>query len=145
MAKGKPFDLEYISAFSYQPYRFTNFQQGSLQLNNNPLTGVPETVWITGLDFKTKSGLALSCNVNFTGKISLNDAATVFADPYQLVQIKLSQQLQMGNRSIQLYTGVDNLMNQVYSLGNDINASGNRYFNTASGRNIYAGFRISFQ
>ncbi len=145
MAKGKPFDLEYISAFSYQPYRFTNFQQGSLQLNNNPLTGVPKTVWITGLDFKTKSGLALSCNVNFTGKISLNDAATVFADPYQLVQIKLSQQLQKGNRGLQLYTGVDNLLNQVYSLGNDINALGNRYFNTASGRNFYAGFRISFQ
>lgn len=145
MAKGKPFDLEYISAFSYQPYRFTNFQQGSLQLNNNPLTGVPETVWITGLDFKTKSGLSIFCNANFTGKISLNDAATVYADPYQLVQIKISKQLQIDNTGIQIFTGVDNLLNQVYSLGNDINALGNRYFNTAAGRNFYAGFRISFQ
>lgn len=145
MVKGQSFDLEYKGAFSYQPYRFTNIQQGSLQLNNNPLTGVPTSVWVTGLDFKTKSGLAIFCNVNFTGKISLNDAATVFADPYQLVQVKLSQQLKKGNTGIQLFTGIDNLLNQVYSLGNDINAVGNRYFNTAAGRNFYAGFRISFQ
>lgn len=145
MAKGKPFDLEYTTAFSYQPYRFTNFQQGSLQLNNNPLTGVPATVWVTGLDIKTKSGLSLYGNANFTGKISLNDAATVYADPYQLVQIKISQQFKKGNKSIQIFTGIDNLLNQVYSLGNDINALGNRYFNTAAGRNFYAGFRIGFQ
>ena len=145
MGKGKPFDMEYQSAFSYQPYRFTNFQQGLLQLNNNPLTGVPATVWVIGFDIKTKSGLSIFCNANFTGKISLNDAATVYADPYQLVQIKISKQLQIDNTGIQIFTGVDNLLNQVYSLGNDINALGNRYFNTAAGRNFYAGFKISFQ
>ena len=139
------FDLEIMGSFSYQPYRFNNFQQGSLQLNNNPLTGVPSTIWVSGIDLKTQSGLAVHLNANFTGKISLNDAATVYADPYQLVQVKLIQQFHKWNKDVQLFTGIDNLLNQVYSLGNDINALGNRYYNTAAGRNFYAGFRISFQ
>lgn len=143
--KGMAFDLEFMGSFSYQPYRFNNFQQGSLQLNNNPLTGVPSTVWVSGINFKTQSGLAVHLNANFTGKISLNDAATVYADPYQLVQVKLIQQFHKWKKDVQLFTGIDNLLNQVYSLGNDINALGNRYYNTAAGRNFYAGFRISFQ
>lgn len=145
MLKGNSFNLEFMGSYSYQPYRFINFQQGSLQLNNNPLTGVPASIWIAGIDVKTKSGLSFHGNANFTGKISLNDAATVYADPYQLVQIKISQQFQRRNTGIQIFAGIDNLLNQVYSLGNDINALGNRYFNTAAGRNFYAGCRISFQ
>ena len=45
--KGMAFDLEIMGSFSYQPYKFNNFQQGSLQLNNNPLTGVPSTIRIS--------------------------------------------------------------------------------------------------
>lgn len=145
VAKGKNFDLSFMGSFSYQPYRFIHFQQGSIQFNNNPLTGVPSTIWVAGIDFKTKSGLAIHGNANFTGKISLNDAASAYADPYQLVQIKISQQFQKGTKGAQIFTGIDNLLNQLYSLGNDINALGNRYFNPAAGRNFYAGFRISFQ
>ena len=38
--------------------------------------------------------------------------------------------------------GVDNLLDETYSLGNDINAMGNRYFNPAAPRNYYAGMKF---
>jgi iron complex outermembrane receptor protein len=38
--------------------------------------------------------------------------------------------------------GVDNLLNQTYSLGNDINAFGGRYFNAAAKRNYFVGLQI---
>jgi iron complex outermembrane receptor protein len=44
---------------------------------------------------------------------------------------------------LDFYTGADNLLNETYSLGNDINAAAGRYYNAAPQRNYYAG--ISFQ
>ena len=41
------------------------------------------------------------------------------------------------------FGGADNLLNVTYSLGNDINAAGNRYYNAAAGRNYYLGLRFS--
>jgi iron complex outermembrane receptor protein len=43
-----------------------------------------------------------------------------------------------------LFAGVDNATNKRYSLGNDLNAAGNRYYNAAAGRNFYAGLKVSF-
>ena len=37
----------------------------------------------------------------------------------------------------QITVGVNNLLDQQYSLGNDINAVGGRYYNAAPGRNYY--------
>ena len=46
-----------------------------------------------------------------------------------------------------LFAGVDNAFDVTYSLGNDINATGGRYFNAAPGVNYYGGvsFRYQFQ
>jgi iron complex outermembrane receptor protein len=41
-----------------------------------------------------------------------------------------------------LFVGADNLLNEKYSLGNDINAFGGRYFNAAATRNFYAGIKM---
>jgi iron complex outermembrane receptor protein len=45
---------------------------------------------------------------------------------------------------LDFFAGIDNLLNQKYSLGNDLNAVGGRYFNAAPGRNYFAGVRINF-
>jgi len=43
---------------------------------------------------------------------------------------------------LNFYFGGDNLLNETYSLGNDINAAGGRYYNTAAKRNYYAGVAV---
>jgi len=43
------------------------------------------------------------------------------------------------------FIGGENLFDMRYSLGNDINAAGGRYFNTAPGVNIYGGIALHFQ
>ena len=48
----------------------------------------------------------------------------------------------MQKEKLDIFIGADNLLNQVYSLGNDINAIGGRYFNAAAGRNYFAGIRL---
>ncbi len=43
-----------------------------------------------------------------------------------------------GKARLKIVAGSDNLLDQRYSLGNDINGFGGRYYNAAAGRNYYA-------
>jgi iron complex outermembrane recepter protein len=43
-----------------------------------------------------------------------------------------------------LYAGADNLLDEKYSLGNDINAAGNRFFNAAPTINYYLGVKVAY-
>jgi len=60
------------------------------------------------------------------------------------LQIKFGKEFILNKHSINVFAGADNLLNEVYSLGNDINALGSRYFNPAPERNYYAGARFKF-
>lgn len=144
-SKERKYNIDFTNSFSYQPYQFTNYQQGNSVFDGNPITGVPKYIWVSSLNFVHKKGWAFNISANLTSKISLNDAATVYTEGYELVQAKLSKQLKWKQQFFQLFAGVDNLFNQSYSLGNDINAVGNRYFNPAPLRNGYMGIRINLQ
>ncbi|MDQ3536981.1 MAG: TonB-dependent receptor, partial [Bacteroidota bacterium] len=42
------------------------------------------------------------------------------------------------------YVGVDNLLNEEYSLGNDLNAFGGRFYQPSPERNYFAGLRVKY-
>ena len=44
---------------------------------------------------------------------------------------------------LELYGGVDNILNEKYSLGDDLNAVGNRYYNPAPLRNYFVGLKVT--
>lgn len=136
--------LQLANSFSYQPYIFTNYQQDNNIFSGNHLTGVPQTINITSFQLMLNKGWQFNASCNATSMIPLNDANTVYANAYQLLQAKLSKQLLIKQNVLQLFIGGDNLLNQSYSLGNDINAAGNRYYNPAPERNWYAGFKFDF-
>jgi iron complex outermembrane receptor protein len=73
----------------------------------------------------------------------LNDANTAYARKYHLIQGKIGiKQLMIGKVPLEVYGGADNILNQKYSLGNDLNAVGNRYFNAAATRSFYGGVAV---
>lgn len=144
-SKGKKYSIDITNSFSYQPYRFSAYQQGSTVFSGNPITGVPKYIWVSTINFTNKNGWAFNITANLTSKISLNDAASVYAEGYELLQAKLSKQFMWKQQLIQLFIGGDNLLNQTYSLGNDINAVGNRFFNPAPVRNGYMGIKFNLQ
>src|SRR5690606_18944164 len=79
---------------------------------------------------------------NYTSSIPLNDANTVHADSYHLLQAKLDYNIHVNRVKLRLFVSADNILNQEYSLGNDINAFGGRYFNAAPLFNFSLGARI---
>jgi iron complex outermembrane receptor protein len=134
-------DLNVWSSYSYQPYRFISYQQGATNYSGNDLTGVPRNVWVSGFDLQVKDHWYLDLSYNQTSSLPLTDANDVYADPYHLLQMKLGYR--GGNKKQwHVFFGIDNLLNELYSLGNDINAAGKRYYNPAAGRNIFGGILV---
>lgn len=132
------------SSYSYQPYRFTDYRQGSTDYTGNALTGVPRQIWVTGMDIEMQKRWYVNASFNVTGALPLTDANDVYADGYQLAQLKWGYRTKQQAKQWDFFAGIDNLLNQHYSLGNDINALGKRYYNPAPGRNLFAGIRYRF-
>jgi iron complex outermembrane recepter protein len=57
---------------------------------------------------------------------------------FHLLSAKAGYQKQIKSYNIKLVAGVENILDQTYSLGNDLNAFGGRYFNASPRRNYYA-------
>lgn len=137
---GQP-QVDVWSSYSYQPYRFTEYVQNTNNYSGNELTGVPRNIWVTGIDLQTAKGWYLNLSLNATSRLPLTDVNDAYAEAYQLLQGKLGYRCGKHHRQMDIFLGTDNALNQVYSLGNDINAAGKRYYNPAAGRNVFAGIQ----
>ena len=131
------------SNLTYQDYKFKDYVIGENNFNGNKVTSVPNWIWANTLSFKFIKDIDLNLLHNFTSSIPLNDANTVSASKYHVLQAKISWLTPISSKyKLQVFTGADNILDEKYSLGNDINAMGNRYFNAAPTRNFYAGVKV---
>ncbi|QJD80442.1 TonB-dependent receptor [Spirosoma rhododendri] len=127
-------------------YRFRDYQQGSADLSNNRIPGVAPVTVVAGFDFETRPGLYAHLTYQYLNEFPLNDAGTVSSDPTRLLQATLGYRLTWAQRwTVDFYASGDNLLNQIYSLGYDLNAVGNRYYNAAPARNGLAGLRLGLK
>lgn len=143
--------LNFWNSFSYQPYKFDKYVIGLSVYSGNKVTGVPRTINVSGVDIKTKNNFYTNITFNYTSSVPLNDSNTVYAKSYHLLQLKIGKEFILTKCNINIFAGVDNLLNELYSLGNDINApipnhvpANARYFNPAPKRNYYAGVKVGF-
>jgi iron complex outermembrane receptor protein len=92
-----------------------------------------------------KIGLYANVTYFFSGPIQLNDANTAKADSYNLLGLRIGYKQRSKKRmQFEIFGGGENMLNEKYSLGNDINAAGGRYYNAAAGRNFYAGIILNY-
>ncbi|MFN2457991.1 MAG: TonB-dependent receptor domain-containing protein, partial [Chitinophagaceae bacterium] len=120
-------------------FHYKNFKQLTFDFSGNRLPGVPPHTISTGFDFLANNGLLGALTYYYNGKIALNDANSEFAEPFHLIGAKAGYEKWSKNKfRIKLVAGVENLLDEQYSLGNDINGFGGRYYNAAAGRNYYA-------
>src|ERR1700744_1549906 len=135
--------LQINESVTLNKFTFVNYHDETDNYSGNKLTGVPGQVFVTSVQVKFPSHLYVFLQHNYTGKLPLNDANTVYADHYNLVEDKAGWEHHFnGKTRLAIYAGVDNLLNEKYSLGDDLNAVGNRYYNAAAPRNYYIGLKV---
>lgn len=137
--------LKIRGSYSLNNYHFQEYVQDGNDYSGNRLTGVAPHVANLFVDVRTKTGLYLNVTANYVDQIPLNDGNTAYASEYFLVGAKVGYQFSWSEKfPAEIFAGADNLLNQKYSLGNDLNAAGGRYYNAAPTRNFYGGLKISF-
>lgn len=125
-------------------FKFKDYNVSGANYSGNRLTGVPREVVVSSVLFNLPASLSLFVQHNYTSSIPLNDANNIYAAKYHLLQAKASWQHAISRKTrFELYAGADNLLNQKYSLGNDLNAAGTRYFNPAPLRNYFLGVNVN--
>ena len=130
---------------TWNNFHYGNFKQLATDYSGNKLPGVaPQTV-AASLNITTKAGIYLNTNFFYSARIAMNDANSQYAADYSLLGVRLGFKSFAAKKiQCEIFAGADNIFNEKYSLGNDINAAGGRYYNLAPGINYYAGISINF-
>jgi len=138
--------LKVWGSYTYSHFRFKDYQKDDTDLSGNKLTGVAPNTATLALDAATKPGLYLNLTASYSDEIPLTDENTVFADSYLVVGARTGWRKQLAKQlALEIFGGVDNLTNQKYSLGNDLNAFGGRYYQPAPNRNYYGGLSLKYK
>jgi iron complex outermembrane receptor protein len=157
----RQFGIESSLRYEYQPYplirniwlsyAWSNFYYqykptSTGFLEGEKLPSVPEHALSAGIDHEFLKGLNGSLAYSFVSNIPLNDQNTAYADPCHLLTVKLGYEKTVWKKtSINISAGTDNLLDEKYSLGNDVNAFGGRYYNAAPGRSYYVSLALRSQ
>jgi iron complex outermembrane receptor protein len=130
---------------TWHHFRYKEFRQQTSDFSGNALPGVAPHTVSAGFDVHMNSGLLATATLFYSDRIPLTDANTDYAESYSLIGLKVGYQKWIRNQwRIKTFIGVDNLLDERYSLGNDINGFGGRYYNPAAGRNYYGALVVQW-
>lgn len=131
-------------SYTLSKFKFDSYSINSSDFSGNKLTGVPQHNLVNSFNLYFPFNLNLYLQHTYVSSIPLNDANTVFADEYHLLQAKCNLYKKLKGATMRVFAGADNMLNSDYSLGNDLNAFGSRYFNPAASSSFYGGFAVEF-
>ena len=144
------FYLTPFVAYSFSHHKFVEFIDGENDYSGNPLTGVPEHRFNSGVQLRMGNGLYWNTTHQHVGRISLTDANTLSSEGYNLLHTRLGYKKQLTKQfSIGVDFGINNLGNTKYAQSVLINAVGfggsePRYFYPGNDRNFYGGLLLNY-
>jgi iron complex outermembrane receptor protein len=125
-------------------YRFGNYVVNESSLIDNALPGVPAAQVTSGIAIGSKHW-NISITDYWFDKTPLNNANTVWSNPYHLLNIYADYTLHIRRSwELQFSTGINNALNTSYTSYYALNAFGSRFFNPAASRNFYSGIRLCY-
>ncbi|MBF9140924.1 TonB-dependent receptor family protein [Hymenobacter properus] len=133
------------ASYAYNDFRFRDYP-GRTDLLGKRLTGSTPHTLSAGLELTERLGFYFSPNLSHQARVVLNDFNTDTAPGYWVFGARGGWRRTLaGHLETDVFAGLDNATNRRYSLGNDLNAFGGRYFQPAPGRAWYAGVQLSWR
>jgi iron complex outermembrane receptor protein len=130
-------------AYTRNNFTYDEFKQLTNDYSGNKLPGVAKNTFVTGVDVISNAGVYINITYNYSDPVFLNDANSEAAASYNLLSARLGWKKDWGKKKkLELFAGIENAFDVTYSLGNDFNAAGGRYYNAAPGRNFYGGVSL---
>ncbi|KAB1068206.1 TonB-dependent receptor [Tamlana haliotis] len=160
--KGVEFSMSYTQEFNnnlmLQPYlnaeitdhRFIDFVDGNSNYSGNELTGVPDHKVNGGLQFGLNH-VSFDTNMLYVGDMPMNDANTLYSDPYTVFNVKFAYKNKLSERfNVEVNAGINNFTDETYAASILINAVGfgdsePRYYYPGAPRNWFGGIKIRYE
>jgi iron complex outermembrane recepter protein len=144
-AKGSLPNFKISLSHTWNDFTYKDFKQVTNDFSGKKLPSVPSQIVALGIDLATKPGVYLNVNYYYAGRIPLNDANTEYASSYNLLGARTGWKKNLHPKVLmELFIAADNMLDEKYSLGNDINAFGGRYYNAAAPFNFAGGIALHF-
>ncbi len=143
--------LNFYINTSLNMYTFDEFTDLEADFSGNNLTGVPKNIMNLGIDLISEKKFYANLNFQAVGEIPVNDANTVFNDPYELLNGKIGYQNTIKKHwKCNVYIGANNILDKKHASQLQINAIGfggnaPRYFYPGLPFNIYGGININYR
>lgn len=143
--KGKPIQVRWLAGYTYSRFRYDDYKNSAGNWSGNRLPGIAPH-YVTSSLLTNLYRFNLNFHYTYSDALPLNDANTASADPFHLAHVKMTYPFMLSKKwQLEAGLAVDNLFNTTYSLGNDINAAGGRYYNAAAKRQIQGSVRIQLK
>ena len=137
-------DLLFGLSYTYHDFEFRNYIKRGNEFSGNALPGTAPSTFNGRIDWFLNNGLKVNFTYHYVDAIPLNDANTVSSDAYHLLSSRLGYTKEGNKMDWEMFFGIENLTNNTFSLGNDLNAFGGRFFQPAAGTNYYFGLKVKF-
>jgi iron complex outermembrane receptor protein len=132
-------------SYTYHDFAYDAYVNDGDDFSGNALPGTAPHVLNLRADVVLSNGVYWNGTYHYSDAIPLNDGNSFFSRPYNLLNMRVGFKGQMSGRTnFEIYFGVDNLLDVDYSLGNDLNAFGRRYYQPAPSISYYAGLKLKF-
>ena len=143
-------------SYAYSNYRFKNYVEQAYNgtttiFTDNSckrVTGDSPDMLNAGVDLKTKPGIYFNTVLNYLSETPINDKNTYYQSGYTLLASKIGYKVLAGQFNIDVFAGVNNLLNARYSSWINFNADASSnpptFFNPSPEINFYGGATIKY-
>ena len=125
-------------------YTFLNYTDGGDTFDNNTLPGIAPSSFNFNSFLNFTPSIFWRVDYRFLSSIYLNNANSVSAPNFHLMHTEVGWQKNFKQWKPKITAGIQNILNKKYSLGNDINAFGQRYYNPAAPRNGFISLSLGY-
>jgi iron complex outermembrane recepter protein len=130
-------------SLSYTDYEFNTYQTDNDDYSGNRITGVPKQTATSSMEISIPFGLSFFLQHQFISSFPLDDGNTSFSEDVNVFDVSISWKKKLKSGVLEIYLGVQNIFEEDYSLGYDLNAAGKRNYNPAPLRALLGGVKVS--
>jgi iron complex outermembrane receptor protein len=133
-------------SYTWSDFEFDNFvDDDGNDFSGKQLPGLPRHFGYFGVDYDSESGLTATVETAYSGRLFADTANTGSVPGYTISNLRLSRDIDAGSWIFRPYLGINNIFDERYNDNIRVNAAGDRYFEPAPDRNIYAGIVVRFE
>lgn len=133
--------LKWWFSGAFYDFRFKKYSSDGNDFSGNQLTGVPATTTSIGLT-STYKNCYVDAFVQYQSAIPLNDSNNNFSESVAITNLRVGYKKAFRRLELDFFAGADNLTQETYSSGFELNAVGGRFYNPAPNGTYFLGLKV---